>query len=297
MAPGPVRLLDPQRLHSVHAGRDQAVSLPGLGDGVEDACGRLGGGIELPAQLADVGNPRSADLAVADLDFPGCTERESAVGQIPVRQSLQQVAGLGPHDPEDGQGFGNVGELGVQAFRDMAGQPVEVADLGRRSGDDQVAVLGLAGDGEVGLDSAPFVQPLGIDDTAGLDGDVIGRDLVEHFLGAGALEPELGERGLVEQADILSYRPVFGGGMIEPVLTAEAVDVFRFHAFGRVPVGALPPLGLAEARATSGQAIVKRRFADAPGGPVLVKRPVHGIEPPQGLSDALTEVFRVGLER
>ena len=46
-----------------------------------------------------------------------------------------------------------------------------------------------------------LVEPLRVDDAAGRDRDVVGRDALQHGLGIGALDAELAERAHVEQAD------------------------------------------------------------------------------------------------
>src|SRR3546814_6121684 len=60
----------------------------------------------------------------------------------------------------------HVGDHAVRVVGDVAAQPGEVAARHRRAGHHQEGGLGEARDGEVGLDAAAVVQPLGVDDAA-----------------------------------------------------------------------------------------------------------------------------------
>src|SRR5262245_66480823 len=118
----------------------------------------------------------------------------------------------------------------------MTPEPGEVAGLRLGAGDDQVTVLGKTGDGEVRLDAAALVQPLGIDDPAGSDIDVIGRDAVQHRQRIASLENEFGEGGLVEQADRVPYRFGFDCSIGEPVLPPIGIAIFRLDTGWSEPV-------------------------------------------------------------
>ena len=69
MAPVAVRLLDAQRIHGVHADEPEPGFIALGGDRVEHAAGKLGGDVELPSQLADVGDARRAHPRVTELDL------------------------------------------------------------------------------------------------------------------------------------------------------------------------------------------------------------------------------------
>ena len=70
-----------------------------------------------------------------------------------------------------------------------------------------------------------------------------------------ALEPEFCKRGLIEQGDVVPHRPVFCRRVLEPILSAIAVFVFRLDGFRRVPVRALPAEGLAMTSARSDEPV------------------------------------------
>ena len=65
---------------------------PGLDDPVEHVGRELGRDIELPAQLADIGDPARPDARVADLQLARGAEREGGVGQVLAGEQLQQLA-------------------------------------------------------------------------------------------------------------------------------------------------------------------------------------------------------------
>ena len=164
------------------------------------------------------------------------------------------------------------------------------------------SVSGEARDGEVGLDAAVGVQPLRVDDAAGLDGDVVGADALQHGFGIGALDADLAERRHVEQGDAGAHGGVLGGGVVEPVLALPAVAVFGLlalgaGALGQIPERALPAGGLAEAGAARFQPLVERRVAHAARGLVVAIGEVVGVEQAERLGDAIDKVGLVALER
>src|SRR5262249_20860975 len=84
--------------------------------------------------------------------------------------------------------------------------------------------------------------------------------------------------------------------VLEPVLASIAVFVPRFGARRGEPVGALETCYLAEACPRASQAVVQRGLAYASRRLRLTKRPVHGVEQPERLDSAVTQVAFVALE-
>src|SRR2546425_1261441 len=78
----------------------------------------------------------------------------------------------------------------------------------RGPGDDEKDVDGEPGHREIRLDAAVRVEQLRVDQPAERDVDVIGAEALEHREGVGPLQPELAERGLVEEPDRLADRAV-----------------------------------------------------------------------------------------
>ena len=88
----PIAFLGAQGIHGVVAGRAQVEGPAGLDQGLVDMRRELGRHIELPAQLADIGDTLGADPGVADLDLLARQERKPVIRQIRLADRIQQVA-------------------------------------------------------------------------------------------------------------------------------------------------------------------------------------------------------------
>ena len=75
-------LLDAARVERVHAGQPQTMFVAHRHDPVERMPGLVGRRVQLPAELADVGDPRRAAERAADLDVADRAEGERLVGEI-----------------------------------------------------------------------------------------------------------------------------------------------------------------------------------------------------------------------
>src|SRR5262245_30507999 len=100
----------------------------------------------------------------------------------------------------------------------MIADPAEVVGAKTGAGNDVEAVLGKAGDGEVGLDAAAVVEQLGVGDATGRMGHVIGADQRQSTACRGTGELEFGKGALVEQPDGIAHRAVLLADGSEPVL-------------------------------------------------------------------------------
>ena len=212
-------------------------------------------------------------------------------------QGLQQPAGVRPHHRDHRQGLADVGDGGELVRADMPFQPVAVAGQGGGAGQHQEPGLVQPGDGDVGLDPAMRVEPLGVDDAARLDRQVARADPLQHGFRVPALHQELAERGGVEHADGVPDGAVLGRRVLEPVLAAERVLVLALDARGGVPVGALPAQQLAEHRPGGRNPVVQRAAAQPADAGALLVGPVDLVREVQGLGDALLEETPVGLVR
>ena len=140
-------------------------------------------------------------------------------------------------------------------------------------GDDEELIVVEHGHGQVGLERAAVVQPLGIGDPAGLGRHPVGRDPLELPAGVPALHEELGHERHVHEDHAVPGGVMLGGPVVEPVRTAPG----QFAGLGRdpgrcVPVGAFPAADVAEASPLFGQPVVDRRQPRAPRG---LGRPVR----------------------
>ena len=278
------------------AGVDEVERLAGRQDLVVDAGRKLRGDVELPAEFTDVGDARCPHQAVAQFDLAAGRERERLVGQVRRRQGLQKGARVRPHQGDHAHRRGHVRGDAVRVRRNVRLEPVEVPHFACGGGDDQEAVFGQARHREIRLDAAALVQPLCVDDAAGLHIDLVGADPAEHPGRVPALQAELRERRLVEQPHVLAHGPMLGGRVVEPVLAPVAVLVARGHALRRVPVRPLPAREFPVAGAGRRQAVVQRRPAHAPRRLELAIRVVHGVEKTQTLGGPFAQVLAVALE-
>ena len=122
----------------------------------------------------------------------------------------------------------------------MAFEPIEIAYLELAGGNNEIVVRGEAGNGQICLNTAYFVEPLGIDQTPWFHRHIVSANLVEHLLGVPPLQTELGEGALVQKPYIFAYRSMLLGRGIKPVLTTITIFVSRLAARFGVPVGTLP---------------------------------------------------------
>src|SRR6266511_3287574 len=166
----------------------------------------------------------------------------------------------------------------------------------RRACHDQVRVPAQPGDGQVALEAATLVEHARVDEAPRRHGDVVGAEPLERGFGVGAFQPELGERGLVEDGDGLTARAVLGRDVGEPVLPAEGVARLGGDAFGGEPVGALPAHLVAEAGAPVAKALVQRREAKAPARLKLTVRKGHEVVLAHDLAGALPQELRAAVE-
>src|SRR5690606_6657253 len=91
-APGAVALFQPQRFQRTIADRPYVERPACLHQRVEDLAGGLYGNVQLPAQLADIGDAQRADRVTGYVDFPDMAERERGMRDVGVRYLCQNVA-------------------------------------------------------------------------------------------------------------------------------------------------------------------------------------------------------------
>ena len=274
----------------------QAEIVASVHQGIVHARRELRRDVQLPAQLAHVGDARGPHRGRGEPDLPRGAEGEALVGQVGVGQAREERPRARAHHAHHGVGRGHVGEHGARVA-EVPADPGGIVGGGRGCRHDEVRVFGKAGHRQIALDAAARVQHGGVDDPTGRDIDVVGAEPLQHGRRVRSFQAELGERGLVEEADRLAHGPVLLGRAGEPVLPAEAVPIDRLHAGRGVPVRALPAHDRAEARAARGQAIVERAAPHAARGLGLAEGPVHGVEHAHHLHRAIAEIPGVDLER
>ena len=138
-APDAVALLEPQRVDRLVAAGDEAVLAARLPDRVPEREPELRRAVELPAELADVGDAQREARHRADRELARAHVREVERRR---RQRLQDLARLRPPEAEAGVGGGDV--VDGDAVGRVLADPGEVVLAERGAGDDAEALLARA---------------------------------------------------------------------------------------------------------------------------------------------------------
>ena len=173
-------------------------------------------------------------------------------------------------------------------------QPGDVA-VGGVGGDHQEPVVGQLRHGQVGLDPAVVVEPLGVGDPPRLAVHVAGRQLVEHRARVGAGHRELRHERHVHQPDALAHRAVLVGPLLEPRRVAPGRLGDRVAPGPGEPVGALPAGHLAQQPAVADQPLVHRREQPVARRAQLLARRVGGVHGAEDLGRPVAAVRRLEL--
>ena len=130
-AVGAVALLEPAG-GAVDADPDRrdAVRPAGLRDHVPQLLALLDRHVQLPAEVAHVGDARGQHPQRVDLDRPAAAEAEALVGDVVAGHRAQDVTRARPPEAERRPGGGQVGDLGGAVLRQAVGEPLAVG--GRR---------------------------------------------------------------------------------------------------------------------------------------------------------------------
>ena len=275
--------------------------------------------MQLPAELPDEGHPQRPhprrSLAVQLLRSP---ERETLVAKVRTGEDgLRDLSGLRAHERQHSPVVGDLLYLHVLD----AAQPRRPRDIVRipRAGGGACynielptvgARLRLGHDREVGLDPAPLVEHLGVDDAARVRRAHLGAGAPLHrSLGTGAGDLQLAEGREVKQRGALPCRTVLRLHGAPPAGLARVVgqllvrvEPLRIRLAVRAkvqrPLKAARSDG-AEHSAGAGDAVVERRQPHAPRALIaaeLLRGVVHGILGGVALKRAGRAPLRIGRE-
>src|SRR6185369_8649207 len=86
----------------------------------------LEGDVQLPPELADVGDARGDDDLRADLDLAAGAELEGVVRQVVARDALEDVAGSRAPEPDRRPRVRLVDDLRGAVGRNVVGEPLAV---------------------------------------------------------------------------------------------------------------------------------------------------------------------------
>ena len=247
------------------------------------------GHVELPAEVADVGDTRGEHGLARDRDLAAGAEGEALVAHVGIGDGREDRAGVGAPQADGGDVIGEVGER--RALSGVVLEPLEVAHAVRAAGDHAEVVIAEAHDGEVGAEAAVGGEHRGVDDLAHGDVHLAHADLLHGGQRARTGDVEEREGGEVHQACGLAHLQVLGVDDGRPP-AGLPLGGARHHGVavlldepgvGLVVEGALPLDRLVEDGAEGLLALVVRRETDlAVGRPLL-----GGVHDAVGLVEAL----------
>src|SRR5436190_2248565 len=221
-SPDPVALLEAHRVDRPVAAADDPVRLPLLPDRAPEPEPVLGGAVELPAELADIGDAERPHGHVPDGDLVQRHVRELLVAEVCWGKRLQHIACPRPPDPEAGPLRGRVVDLDAAVAGNVAADPFAIVVAEGRAGDDREAIAGEARDGEVTFDPAAAVEHLRVGDLLRLAGYPVVTQTLEELGCPGSLDFHLRERALVEDGHPIPRGLVLGADRRGPVLAGPA---------------------------------------------------------------------------
>ena len=197
--PQPVALLDPQAVEGDPPGGDHVVGLAGVEEQIPQRRTVFGAGVDLPAELADIGHPQHRDGDRAEVGLQCAEVFELLVRQVVGAQRRHHVAGpRSPHADAAGAA-GDVAQRHVA--RQVAAEPVEVH---RPVDGDLEPGVREPGDGDIASDSAVFVEQHRVGDRSDALVDVVGGHPLQECRRACARDLVAGQRGHVVHRDPLA---------------------------------------------------------------------------------------------
>ena len=268
LAPQPIALLEAKRVERAAAGRDDPVHLPGLPQNVPGSLSHRDLPVELPTELAGVGDPLRPDgIDLADVQVASGHVRERVVGDVDVRHGLEDVAGARSPQTEREERSRADREVDPFAVAPLGEQPRAVVLPRPAPGDDAETILVLPGDGEVAPDASRRREHRGVDDRPDGTIDPVGADALEERERICAGDVELGEGRDVEEPDALARGDVLRPDARRPVLRRPALPRFPWRAGQHVvrlePLRPLPAGAREELGAEVPVARVERASASA----------------------------------
>ena len=267
-AVGPVALLEPRRDRvRPDPDRRHAVRTPGAPQCVPDTEALLDRDVDLPAELADVADPRGQRPDTVDVDRLRRQERKPLVADVgaAVRRETQDVPGQRAPQPERGVGVRDVMELGRAIGRQGVLEDLPVAHPHTAAGHDPEVVVGEPHDRQVGEDPTGGVQERRVDRPADRDVDLVDAEMLEGGQGTGSRDVEDRKGRQVHEARPVAHREVLGVDDRRPparlplgLAGHDSVAVLaQERLVGAVPERPLPARRLEELGAQLDMAVVR----------------------------------------
>ena len=296
--PGAIAFLEPQRFEGAVADRADAVRLARRHQRVEHVAGRGDRHMQLPAELADIGDAQRADRR-------GRRSRSRAHGRT-GRPSFETSAlvtarsmsrALGPISDSVPNSSVTSVELGVEAGADVVADPGEIMGAEAGAGDDVEIVFGKPRDGQVALDAAARVEQLRI----GQPARPAWRRRWRRSSRAPSAHPcrsariwrrRTGRRCRPLRAHARCSSPTGA----EPVLPAHRIDVAAARCRRRKPVRPLPAELRAEHRACVFQPLIERRDDARPAALIFLMREADRVVLAIGFERAVAHPVAVAVQ-
>ena len=209
-----VALLHAQGVERARAAGHDARVGAGLEELIPEIAPVLGRRVELPAQLACVGDAQRQGGHRADPDLARAQVREREVVRAQPRQHL--VRARAP-EPQHAERRGDVAQAHGVALGQLAAQPGDVARARAAARDEQVALVGQSRDGEVADAATVVVEHRRVEDAADRAVHLARADAVEPLGDARPLGLDLDERREVEHADARARGQVLAADRRRPV--------------------------------------------------------------------------------
>ena len=188
-----VGLFDPARVQRVQSRQFEIERRARLQQRVKHAARELRRNVKLPTEFADIGDPRGANLGIADRYFAPGAKGMRRIRKVRTGKAFQQCAAVRPHHGEDSFGGGDIGDKDVRRPGEMALRPGEIPPRRGSRGNDNEACLRQPRDRKISLYAAALVQPLRVNNTARTDADLVGADPLQRRLRPATLNQKLAE--------------------------------------------------------------------------------------------------------
>src|SRR3712207_2711496 len=161
--PRPVALLQSETVERPAPGGDRAERPSCLVEQVPESQAQVGGGVDLPPELADVGDPQSYDWHLAYVELSGFEEPERLVREIVGAQRLHELACLRSPHPDAACATAYVPDLHRAVIGQVTPHPLDVP---RPVEPELEVVLLETSDGYIALDAAGLVKHERVGDAA-----------------------------------------------------------------------------------------------------------------------------------
>src|SRR3984893_8083980 len=212
-----VALLHPERVQRAVPTRPDANASSGGHQPVPHLHRHAGLGVELPSQLAHVGDALGEDFESLEPDGASLHEGEAFFRNVVIGDALQPLPRGWPPHPDDAQLLRRLAHVdGPILLTLLQPQPPEVAVHISGTGNQPEPMRAEPGDGDVPRHPSAAVEELGADDTADRPVDQVARHAFEQRERSRTVQLDLPERRHVDDPDAFAEGAMLLGLQLEP---------------------------------------------------------------------------------